>query len=262
MEEGEGDAGRAVLRRRLVLDACAEAALDRRQLVECTGLSRTTAYRATVELQERGWLEGTTDGYRTTDRGIALAGAADSFLDAIVSIERLGPLFDAIPSPELRANAHLLGDPRVTTVDASNPYRVVERAIERFEAADRARGVSASINDAEALEDAVSMIDAVERLEWIFAESALEAHATVADETFFDSIERPHVSLSVAPDDAIPFSFTVDDDDVSITGHDPNTGLPTVLVESDALAARAWLDSQFEAAAAASTPIADWLEAE
>lgn len=262
MEEGEGEAGSEVLRRRRVLEACSGVALDRRQLVERTGLSRTTAYRATVELQERGWLEGTTDGYRATDRGIALASAADSFLDAIDSIERLDPLFDAIPSPALRNNAHLLGAPRVTTVDATNPYRVIERAIERFDAVDHARGVSASINDAEALEEAVSMIDTVERLEWIFAESALEAHETVADETFFQAIDRPHVSLSVAPNAAIPFSFTVDDDDVSITGHDPNTGLPTVLVESGAVAARAWLDGQFEAIADASIPIGDWLEAE
>lgn len=262
MGDGEGDGAEAVLRRRRVLEACSGATLDRRQLVERTGLSRTTAYRATVDLEERGWLEGTADGYRTTDRGIALAGAADAFLDAIDSIERLEPLFAAVPAPELRANAHLLGDPRVTTVDASNPYRVVERALERFETVDRARGVSASINDAEALEQATSMVDDVEHIEWIFAEGALDAHETVADDAFFEAIDQPHVSLSVAPDATIPFSFTVDDEDVSITGHDPNTGLPTVLVESDAPAARAWLEAHFEAISTDSTPIAEWLGAE
>jgi len=260
MSEGEGVVAEAVLRRRRVLEACTERALDRRQLVEQTGLSRTTAYRATVELQKRGWLAQTTEGYRTTDRGVALAGAADAFLASVDAIERLEPLFDAISAAELRANAHLLGDPRVTTVDASNPYRVVDRALERFEAVDHARGVSSSINDAEALEQATAMIEEVERIEWIFAESALEAHETVTDEAFFDAIDQPHVELGVVPSDAIPFSFTVDDDDVSITGHDANTGLPTVLVESDALAARAWLESRFEAISTAATPISEWAD--
>lgn len=257
-EEGEEDVAEAVLRRRRVLEACTERELDRRELVEQTGLSRTTAYRATVELQERGWLAQTTDGYRTTDRGGALVGAADAFLASVDAIERLEPLFAAVPSPELRANAHLLGAPRVTTVDASNPYRVVDRALERLETAEYARGVSSSINDAEALEQATAMIDDVERLEWIFAESALEAHETVTDEAFFDAIDRPHVDLGVVPNDAIPFSYTVDDDDVTITGHDANTGLPTVLVESDAPAARAWLETRFEAISAAATPITEW----
>lgn len=258
----DGTDGEAVLRRRDILAACAEEALARRQIVERTGHSRTTAYRATVDLEERGWLVQRNGGYRTTDRGVAFVAAAKEYLGAVSGIDRLAPLFDAIDDPALREHAHLLGDPTVTAVDASNPYRVVDRALERFETVEQARGVSSSINDAEALEQAASMVNDVDELVWIFAESALEAHETVADEAFFTAIDQPHVSLSVSPDDAIPFSFTVDDADVSITGHDPRTGLPTVLVESDALAARAWLEERFEAIADTATPIDEWLAAE
>jgi hypothetical protein len=45
-------------------------------------------------------------------------------------------------------------------------------------------------------------------------------------------------------------------DDVSIVGHDPATGLPTVHVESDRPAARAWLEALYEQCKAAATAVA------
>lgn len=78
-------------------------------------------------------------------------------------------------------------------------------------------------------------------------------HVPPRQSPYVPAVSNAYVAFIVA----VPFDGTstetlsttaVDDDDVSITGHDPNTGLPIVLVESDALTARAWLDADLSTA--------------
>lgn len=57
------------------------------------------------------------------------------------------------------------------------------------------------------------------------------------------------------------FSTTVNRDDVSISGHNPTSGLPTVLVESDAPAAHRWLEATFETLQETATPLDTWPDA-
>lgn len=249
-----------LLRYAPVLEACREAPRRRRELVEATNTSRTTVYRTTVALAERGLLERTSKGYRTTPRGAALGSWAASFADGIEAIERLEPLFDVVSHPDLLDHAHTLTDPAVTTVDAADPYRVADRAIERFEAARDVRGVVASASPTGLLEDAREIIDDKDGIKWLFAERAIAAHDAVGGEDFLDALEAPHLSLGVVPNDAAPFTFSVDRDDVSVSGHDPTSGLPTVIVESDSPTAWAWLDGRFRSIRERATPLDAWLE--
>lgn len=249
------DRGIDVLRRVDVLRACRDGAVTRGELADRIDLSRTTAYRATVDLEERGLLEQRSGGYRTTVRGAALVAASERYLASLSTISHLGPLFDLVDHPELVEHAHLLTDADVVVADATNPYRVVERTVDRFEKTARSRGTLTNVSSVEALDRVSPTIDEKDAIERIFAERALEAHETVGG-TDFETVTRSEsVSLFVADDDSVPFSFAIDDDRVTIVGHDPATGLPTVHVESRAPAARTWLEGLYDRCLAAATPL-------
>ncbi|WP_276253232.1 helix-turn-helix transcriptional regulator [Halomontanus rarus] len=260
MKSDERDDAIALLRHASVLEACRDRPRSRRELVAETNTSRTTIYRVTVSFEERGLLEDTAGGYRTTAQGEALSRLTDTYLDGREAIERLEPLFEYVSDPDLLANAHRLTDATVTVVDASNPYRVAERSIERFEAASDVRGAVSKASPSEMLEDAEAILETKSEISWIFAESAFDAHRTVGGDTFRAALDAPHISLRVAPDDRVPFTFSVDRDDISISGHDPTSGLPTVIVESSSPAAKLWLENRFETLFETATPLEEWLD--
>lgn len=243
-----------VFRRLPVLAACRGEPRSRRELVERADLSRTTAYRATTELTDRGLLIEENGDYTTTTRGVALVEAADRFRDAIETADRLAPLFELVDHPELIANAHRLGNAEVVVADASNPYRVVERSIERLERTSRSRGTLGNPTAVEAIRQSTSITPDLEEFERIFTVDSLEAHASIGTGEFDDVVSQETIDLLVAPADAVPFSFAIDDEDVSIVGHDPQTGLPTVHVESAAPAARTWLEDVYDRCRARAEP--------
>jgi len=167
MERRTVDEVISLLRRSPVLAACRDEARSRRDLTDLTDFSRTTVYRSTVALTKRGLLEKTPAGYQTTPLGVALLAAGDSFASGVDALDRLEPLFERVSHPDLLEHAHLLTDARVVVADASNPYRVVERAMERFEATTRSRGTLASTTAAEAMDRAVPSMDDKESFERI-----------------------------------------------------------------------------------------------
>ncbi|ELZ11127.1 hypothetical protein C479_07458 [Halovivax asiaticus JCM 14624] len=255
MDTSDADRAISILRRTSLLAACRDGARSRAHLAERTDLSRTTVYRATVALEEQGLLAKGHEGYRTTNRGAALVAASEAYERAVRTIDRLDPLLELVDHPALVEHAHLFADAEVVVADASNPYRVVDYVIERFEATTTSRGAIASTTAVEALQRATPSLSATDRIERIFAASALEAHETIGGDEFRAIGESDGLSLLVADDEAIPFSFAIDDEDVTIVGHDPATGLPTVHVESDHPAARAWLEDRYETCRNEAEPI-------
>ncbi|WP_415381689.1 helix-turn-helix transcriptional regulator [Halosimplex sp. TS25] len=255
MDGSDTDEAVTLLRRATVLSACQEAALTRRQLTERVDTSRTTIYRATVALEERGLVQKTGKGYLTTPYGRALVAATEAFLDAVEAVDRLEPLLDIVDHPDLVEHAHLFTDARVTVADASDPYRVVDRVMERLEGTTRSRGTLASVTSVQALEGATPRLEGTDSIERVFAASALEGHETTGGEAFADVVADDTVTVLVADDDAVPFSFAIDDEGVTIVGHDPATGLPTVHGESDSATARSWLETLYEQCREGARPI-------
>lgn len=246
MSDSDVDDLRTLVRREPILTACEAAPLTRRELTERADVSRTTAYRATVSLTKARLLEQCDGGYQTTTRGSAVRSVVEQYRAGVETVERLEPLLALVDAPELLAHVHLLRDAEVVVADATNPYRIVDRALERFEATDSSRGTIASATSAEALDRSVPALDDKQSFERVFAASALEAHETVGGDIFDEATASDGLSVLVADGDAVPFSFAIDDDGVTLVGHDPATGLPTVHVESERPEARAWLGRVYE----------------
>lgn len=255
MDETNPEEAAWILRRSAVLDACRDESLSRSQLADAAELSRTTAYRATRDLESEGLLERTAKGYRTTPHGAALSAAAGQFLSAIETIGRLEALLELVDHPELTAHAHLLADAEITVADAANPYRVVDRVLERLAETTTSRGIIVNVTSVEALDRAAPDIGEMDAIERIFTESALSAHLTIGEEAFADVAQSEVFSYLVADDETVPFSFALDDEDVTLVGHDPATGLPTIHAESNHPAARAWLEDVYERVRAEATEL-------
>ena len=118
--------------------------------------------------------------------------------------------------------------------------------IERLEQTSNSRGTLTNVTSLQALDQTTPHLEAIESLERIFAASALEGHETTASEGFRDVVSDETITVLVADDNAVPFSFAIDDVGVTVAGHDPATGLPTVHVETESTAARSWLETLYE----------------
>ncbi len=245
MTRDEHEDALAMVRQFPVLEACRTQPCSRRELVEVTDTSRTTIYRMTVALEEKGLLEETTDGYRTTPRGRATSSLVKRYLSGVEALDNLDRLFDLVDHPELTDHAHLLADARVTTANPSDPYRVVDRVVERFEAMTRSRGTITSTTSIRALDRVLPMLAEKESIERIFASDAIEAHENYGGDAFEEALDTESLRILVT-DEPVPFTFAIDDESVSIVGHDPATGLPTVHVESDHDRTRVWLERLYD----------------
>lgn len=252
---GSPEGGIELLRHFPILSICLEESRTRRELAEMIDTSRSTIYRTTVALTERELLEHVDGGYRTTVHGAALVSTCERFLTGVEVIEELEPLFDLVSHPELLANAHLFTDPTVTVADASNPYRVVDLVVERFEQTSTSKGTIINVTSPEALERVVPTLGEKQSIERVFTESALESHRTIGEGAFATEIDAESIDLFVAADDVVPFSFAIDDAAVTIVGHDQQMGLPTVHVSSTSVRARTWLETLYTRCREAATNV-------
>lgn len=244
MDVEDRDEAVAFLRHVPVLAACRDGPLTRRNLVEATGTSRTTVYRATVALEEDGLLEHTSEGYRTTPRGEAMSTLSERYLEGMDAIERLTPLFDVVSHPELIEHAHLLVDADITVADESDPYRASDRALELWSRSECVRGaLTARGSRYSLMEGTRAAFEGEMSVELCFTPDALPR----GDELDADTVDAIRLSkrFQTFVADEIPFSFALHDDVATVVGHN-DVGVPSVLVESTTPVVRRWLETLYD----------------
>lgn len=97
-----------------ILDAVQRRPATRRELAERTGTSRTTLDRIVTELEDRGWVERTTDGeYAATPVGAVLLRQFRPFLGAVAAIDRLGDAVTWLPVEDLSVGLEHFADATV-----------------------------------------------------------------------------------------------------------------------------------------------------
>ena len=246
-----------LVRHAAILDACVDGEPGRAAIAERAGCSRTTAYRSTETLIERGLLERTNRGYRTTPAGEALATAAGTLVDSVTAIDRLEPLLAAVDAPTLSANIHRFVDAGLTVADETDPYRAADRALELWEETDTVRGVLTAAGSRAAITEGTAMaLEDGKTVTMCYSPEAI-VQKEALDERGLEVYEGgDRVAAAVLPDP--PFAFTVLDEVVTVVGSDGTTGIPTVLAESTDPGARTWLEKLFDRCLERATPIAEW----
>jgi predicted transcriptional regulator len=239
--DGENhDRATACLRRAPVLRACREGPQSRRDLESETGASRTTAYRATNELEERGLLERENGGYRTTATGEATSRAVDRYLSTVETIDRLEPLFERIDHPELLDHAHLLADAELTVADEENMYRANDRAVELFAQSETIRASMTGSGSRLCIEESTAAVAEGEMdVEMCFTPEALPT----SDHLDAD-IDRLFERLDIYVVEGLPFAFVLHDEVATVVAHN-EVGVPIVVAETDDPAAYRWLEARY-----------------
>lgn len=110
-----------------ILYCLAETPRTRREVKETSGATRTTVDRIVNELEERGWVERTTDGnYAATTVGRQLVEEMTPFVQAVKAIQELGSAIEWLPLDELSTGLHNFTDATVRDPDRGDPVGTID----------------------------------------------------------------------------------------------------------------------------------------
>ena len=113
--------------RAAILDTLTREAHTRRELTEHVEASRTTLDRIVNELEDRDWVERTTDGdYVGTAAGRHLVREFRPCVEAVEAIRRLGPAIDWLPVEELGIGLRHFRDATVWRPESDDPAETVD----------------------------------------------------------------------------------------------------------------------------------------
>lgn len=255
MRQVDADEGITVLKRAPILAALATGPLTRRDLQDRFDLSRTTAYRVTVDLEDRGLIERIDRGYELTAKGVAVAGSCDRFVVSLQVGDRLSPLLEHVDDPELTGSLDVFADATVLVANEHEPFRLIEWWTDRLRTVERMRSLTVSAGRTSDFELVINRMEAGADIEAIMSPQALESSKRTAGTVVADFVDRFPGRTFVH--DNVPFNCTIFDDTVAIAGVDQHTGVPAAHVSTDASHAREWAErlyARYRRSAGAVTP--------
>lgn len=232
-----------VTRRAPTLKALAKRSLDRRELEERLDVSKTTGYRATRSLEERGLIEKANGTYALTPTGVEILDAVSEFEANVQMAIRLAPVLEVLIETDPPVALDAFADATLTTVHGytHSPQR---RFLDLLEETDTLRGFA--------------MVDFAP-----FYLSDIQQH--LVDELELEEILRPEIKaqqLAQYPDRAIEvcdsdnttaylhddlwFSLALFDDRIGIGVKDEDTGTLRAFVDTGSPAARTWAEAVYE----------------
>ncbi|ELZ11633.1 hypothetical protein C479_07211 [Halovivax asiaticus JCM 14624] len=242
MNQHDDERGR-LLRQAALLEAVRGRTADRATLQAELDVSRATAYRWTTALAERNLLERSHDGYRTTGAGAAVADAVDRFERSVAAAERLEPLLETVSAPELTRHVDLFADAELAVATPSNPNRPIERWLEHFSSTERFRGFVVTGCPPAVTRQGTQNVEAGIDMEVICTPLALRADRNANEEAFESIAGGDAATLYTHP--GLPFTMSLFDGTVILSGFDEETTLPVVTAATDDRAALAWAEGLY-----------------
>lgn len=116
-----------------ILYALSQRPFAQRELVEDTGIPRSTLRRIITEMTERGWAERTLDGeYVATPTGALMITETERYIGGIEAIQTLDTAVSWLPDDELLIELHHFRDARVVSTQANEAVAPDTYAIERI----------------------------------------------------------------------------------------------------------------------------------
>lgn len=238
--------------RAAVLAALREAPADRTTLRERVDASRVTVGRITTDLEERGWIERSGQGYRVTAAGRAVSEAYERFVDTVETTRRLADVFEYLPTERFDFDVVRLADAEVLVPTPTDPGHHLSRLAAMFERYDTVRLVAHAVEP---------------RVVTTAAENGTTIHGVVtpevvdamrADPALLDRavpmVEEGTLDLRVAGRDVVDVQFGVFGRETMISADD-DLGIPRGIVVSEAPEVREWALSAYESFRERATPL-------
>lgn len=226
------------------LDAFDDGPLDRRELEEDLGVSKTTSYRFARTLDEMGLIVKSDGRYERTDAGDALAGSLASFVTTVRTTRSLAPVLEAAADTRPPIPIEALADATVTTLEDGDAFGQVDRFITLVEGTDSLRGMDLNAIAPLYIEEITSLVLDGMHLEMISTPSVVEDTA----DKYPYACAKLCINGNVEPwvHDDLPFGLAIFDDRVGIGVQDPDERRLRLFVDTDAPAVREWAAAVFE----------------
>ena len=229
------------------LAALARRPQSRADLLAMTGVSQSTIGRTLRAFEERHWIRRDGQHYEATQLGAFVAEGIRELIDRCQTERSLRDVWQWLPSETSGFTIEMLSDTVVTVAEADDPYRPVNRFMSLLRETDEFRFVGFHLALLEPCRDELCQrISNGMRTEIIDPPSVIDHIRTAYPEQFATALESGNLTVRVH-DDLPPYGVGVFDDRVAVAGYDPDSGTVTVLIDTDAPAAREWAESIYTA---------------
>lgn len=243
MDDEDGE-GAAFFEQRPFLAAIREEQLGRRGLEQRFDVSRTTIYRTTADLEDRGLIEPTNGSYRLTAHGLAVTAAIDQYHDTLTTAERLAPLVEFVDHPILLRSLHLFADAELLTADPGEPYWLTEWLTGQLAEVDFFRGLDPVMGNAQQHEIGLERVEAGADIASVISRTRVAEWGDVTTEQLAAAKQRLGECNAYVGDD-LPFTLQIVDETVVVVGLDDETGLPAVCAVTERAETRDWAEALY-----------------
>lgn len=225
------------------LSALARRPQSRADLLEITGVSQSTIGRILRSFENRNWIRRDGRHYEATQLGAFVAMGMQDLIDRLETEQTLRDIWQWLPTEASGFTVEMWADAVVTTAEADNPYRPVNRFLSLLRETDRFRFVGFDLALLEPCMDELcrQIIDGMET-EIIDPPTVVEYIRTTHPERSTEALKSGNLTVRVH-DDLPPYGVGLFDDRVLVSGYDPDSGTVRVTIDTDAHEAREWAES-------------------
>lgn len=228
------------------LTALARRPQRRADLLAMTGVSQSTIGRTLRAFEERRWIRRDGRHYEATRLGAFVAAGMETLIDRLETEQTVRDVWHWLPDESSGFTVELCSDAVITTAEADNPYRPVNRFLSLLRETDRFTFVGFDLALLEPCMEELCqrIVDGMET-EIIDPPTVVEYIRSNYPERSTEALESGNLTLRVH-DDLPSYGVGIFDDRVAISGYDPDSGTVRVLIDTDASEAREWAESVYE----------------
>ncbi len=226
------------------------AAISDTQPVPATELERavessvSTINRVVSGLERENLLRRTGDGIVMTEAGALLFSETERFIETVEMASALQPLLTALQDAPLEFDTDWISESTVTRATPTDPYAPLSRYSELFTEAGEKRLVGDRfVVPKQGVEAAMREIDESVHCTCVWSPDAVDRMAEQFPEMIEWSAGRENLTARIA--DGVALDLALFDDHLLVYGFD-DTGIISVLVDTDTTAAVEWGDAVFE----------------
>lgn len=245
--DGPGDIELLIdlLRRSPLLEELRATALDRAEIQDRLGISKSTSHRHTRLLGELGVIEKRAGEFRLTETGLLLTDVLVEFKQEATSALQLAPLLEAIQTAPVDIDIEAFAGATVTSAEYGDPYSPVVRFVTLVEETETLRGFDIDVI-------APLYIDEIQHriLDGMETEDISRPEVT---KNALDSYPKKCMdacmsgNLTVQLHDELPFGLAIFDERVGIGVCEQDSTSLRTFVDTDSPQVREWAESLYEA---------------
>ena len=234
-----------LLHRFEVVESLLEDPKHKRDLVECTDLSRSTVDRATKELETAGLIEYIDGRFIVTSFGEHAEAEFSGFVDTLRLREQLDSFLQWVPDSEQDFDLDMVADADIALPEPGNPYNMVNKHVQALEEADTVQAVLpvTGLHAFEVAHEAV--VENGADYEFVVVPEVAETHRSNPNYApLYEEMVKTGRFNSYIYDGEIPYYLGLLDETVQIGVDDE--GEPRALLETDSKEMHEWTKSEYE----------------